>query len=597
MKKIISLFFTVIFFLSLFPFSSFAAGDGVVDELSAATTGDEAFSFMTYPKNALGQASVITFSEVGFGTGNGYALYVYIYNPTEAPIIVNGQNKIAIATSFDSDGTPMGYEKFDLETIDISSGDYENRFIKFKIKDKASSGDGFSLYQRAALSSSERKYFVSEVELHYIGDANATAIDVGKVYSFTGTGNSLRGSVGDILTVQLDVESAYWRSDTNALGHQDQISSVYFAVPNNILNEYGYLTRVKATWNEQKLQPMIVTTSQTLYNQLSPYAGVNVGTTYNSSIPNGFAGEDVDIDTHFGSAYEHKVDFAYNKNRLEVVNSPAHYWTASNRMSVLPAIFKTDYIETGHVSVPKTVLKSYVQTHKNDSWMYQSSVDSGRTKGQQTVTINLDDTFDLTSYKEANGWFAAFLRYTLSSRDVNQDESYKNIPPIYEVKQADYTGSDYVAMRNNLYLSSEDVVEFQHYCQAATRADKTTYLFRFAVTDYSAQALTLNNSVNDGTAYGAEQTVFLDFDIIELTFYKTGIYTTVPVVMSPVDIVAGISDPAMPQTNKFNLSILGFIAGLIVLFVGAAVIIYYGPKLYHALNKLFGAENGRRRRE
>lgn len=46
--------------------------------------------------------------------------------------------------------------------------------------------------------------------------------------------------------------------------------------------------------------------------------------------------------------------------------------------------------------------------------------------------------------------------------------------------------------------------------------------------------------------YVAEQTVYLDFDLIETTFYKEGVYTVIPVVSSPIDILGPVT-PSLPD--------------------------------------------------
>ena len=49
--------------------------------------------------------------------------------------------------------------------------------------------------------------------------------------------------------------------------------------------------------------------------------------------------------------------------------------------------------------------------------------------------------------------------------------------------------------------------------------------------------------MTSGQAYIAQESVFFDFDIIQLTFNKEGTYTVIPVVASPIDIVNDITPP------------------------------------------------------
>ena len=71
-------------------------------------------------------------------------------------------------------------------------------------------------------------------------------------------------------------------------------------------------------------------------------------------------------------------------------------------------------------------------------------------------------------------------------------------------------------------------------------------LFRFANTDYYAAPAFrsgYSGSINDTDTYVAQQTVFLDFDIIDLTFNKDGVYTVIPVVASPTDVIKDFDPP------------------------------------------------------
>lgn len=86
--------------------------------------------------------------------------------------------------------------------------------------------------------------------------------------------------------------------------------------------------------------------------------------------------------------------------------------------------------------------------------------------------------------------------------------------------------------------------------------NKTTFLFRFAVTDMYSSRLYIGGEGNiwghsDKNAYVFMQTAFLDFDIIELTFNKEGNYKVIPVVSNPIDIVGDTELPPDVSKNSF----------------------------------------------
>lgn len=68
----------------------------------------------------------------------------------------------------------------------------------------------------------------------------------------------------------------------------------------------------------------------------------------------------------------------------------------------------------------------------------------------------------------------------------------------------------------------------------------------------------------------AQETIFLDFDILQLTFNKNGVYHVIPVVSSPIDIIKTVTrpidDPLGPNWLKIILMLLLAIL-LIVIFI------------------------------
>ena len=69
-------------------------------------------------------------------------------------------------------------------------------------------------------------------------------------------------------------------------------------------------------------------------------------------------------------------------------------------------------------------------------------------------------------------------------------------------------------------------------------------------------------------AYVAQQSVFFDFDVIDLTFNKDDVYTVIPVVSDPIDIVNDITSPTdMGDDGLGILGIILLILGVIVVLV------------------------------
>ena len=94
--------------------------------------------------------------------------------------------------------------------------------------------------------------------------------------------------------------------------------------------------------------------------------------------------------------------------------------------------------------------------------------------------------------------------------------------------------------------------------------------------------------------------VFLDFDIIELTFNRDGVYHVIPVVSSPIDVIGEISPPMKFDSNdwwKWALALVGIILLLILLapvlpyiIQGAIFIVFLPFKLIITLCKTMHAK-------
>lgn len=72
----------------------------------------------------------------------------------------------------------------------------------------------------------------------------------------------------------------------------------------------------------------------------------------------------------------------------------------------------------------------------------------------------------------------------------------------------------------------------------------------------------------------ARETVFLDFDIIELTFLRDTTETIIPVVASPIDIVGGISAPIEEDGGNAFKWILGLLFLIVLLVILMPVLPY-----------------------
>ena len=593
MKRIITVFLMIVLCFQLLPLSAFAgnANDGILGELAGATVGGEAFDLEDYPKQDGASAELLSFMEKGYafnGDQSGFGMYVYVYNPSER-IIVESGNMITMAVKFDENGVAESFEKFDLRFIEKTEN---NRFYKFVVEDHVSVHDGKMVSQR--VDKAGRRYTVSEIEMKYLGSFLPTASLVGKSFIFTGfeEDKNIAVKTGLVETVELEVKSTYWRSQTSSLGigHQNQITSVYFSVPNEFYEKYGKLQMIKAAWNEQKTKPILLTSDFRVYEFVNYWLGVNIGE-YNSNVPFRIWTRFDNDPTNLTTTY----DWTYN------VNLSSFLKTSKYVCERLDYLFFTSADQSFDVALSEEDLKKYIQDNNYAEWLFEDSVDAGRIKGYQEKEIYFDKLIDLDSYGDSES-FMLQLWLGLTGGNAALFEDIKDISPFYEVQASDLAESRSAeAISDLLYVATDDVDELREAYAQAVANDERLILFRFAQTDYYCDtAVYDSDDYRSGNLAVAQETVFLGFDVISLTFFDDHVSTVIPVSASPIDIVPDITNPYIPEkdnTWKRILMLVFLIVILILCWQPLMKIIDWMVDLIADLTKSFKYQRPKKRRK
>lgn len=568
MKKGIfsTLLISVIILLLAFPIPAFAAETGdvtpsyetfentnVVDDLTSAGVDLDAYKTKD-------EVALITFQEFAYSYYSSnmgdFGLYVYIYNPSGNAILTDSKSSITIAISYDEDGKPNDYEKFSLIVCSRSTGEYSNLFYKFRIVDHISA-EGSTIKQRVSKTSSERRYDVSEFELDF-GNNTIEAYGVGGTFKFSGYAagygkdgetdtSTLKCEVTNLTTIELEIQQTSYIQDPNnsSIKNHNQVTTAYFAVPNSILEEYGKLQKIKATWNEYRTTPIIVTDNTDFYNFLLPLLGVDIGADH----------QDCDLDYCFGigrSAGGQYLlfDQAYNMKW----KSSQDYDEAITKISWL---FDSEGSDVFNYTLPSERIEEYLYSYGGDrSDLLTENVGDDRSV-YNLVDFDADeDAFDFTAYEpDVKGWGQLWDYLFKEDQAVLQD-----VAPIIAISSKDLSGTA-ESVSERLLVGEADVSDIKTYVANAEANDQTVFLFRFACTDYYSEEVNvykyenhwddgvpLNHNFNNiglmNCAYVAQENVFLGFDIIQLTFNADGVYTVIPVVASPVDIIPSVTPPA-----------------------------------------------------
>lgn len=578
----------------------------VLDDLKSSTVNGASFNLNDYPLDEKRDVQIITFVEYCYSykanKRDNYGLYIYVYNPKVLNISTSSRaNKIQMAVSYDEQGNPARYEKFNLEFCSkVGSGEYKNRFYKFKITDKKIDNKTFA----DRIDPNARRYDVSGIELLTYGSKNAIEYGVGGTYIYTGYAqgfgpdatakSTLSCTVENLETLELEVHHTNYRTNVSSHGkdHYNEVNTVYFSVPQRIYEEYGYLQKIRAEWWEYKTKVAAITSNKEFYDQLKRYTGIDIGE-YSSNVPvylySGYEGQ---IGTQAGSPTINNFDWVYNRDLSTKYNKLGYVYEinyAKAVSSILPYVFYSSAVDVDSVfkflysdpiagDVNSTEVQEYIYNYKNNLGhgyidcndreisvdLFEDYVDKGRTRGYNDKTIDLSDTFDLNSYDTNHSWWDKLWDYGFSWPQTDGD--YKNVAPIYELKESDLIGTE-KEISELLLINQDDVYELKKCFEKETKVGNKVVLFRFANTDYyCAPAFTPHTTnIKSTDTYVAQQTVFFDFDIIELTFNKDGVYHVIPVVASPTDIINGFTQPpAEFEWWKLALALLVVIAVVLV---------------------------------
>lgn len=570
----------------------------VMDDLQSSTVNGKKFDILDYVFDENKRLQIINFVEFNYSyrssARENYALYIYVYNPAAIKIVEeSGQNKIQMAVAWNKseDGTisPTNYEKFRLKFCNKSEDDnYKGLFYKFRVVDTPLA-DGSTMADR--VNSNERRYDVSGVELLTVGNSNATEYGVGGTYKFTGyvkgcgpdkyADSSLTCEVETLESISLKLNHTNFRSSSvSNVGkdHYNEVNTVYFSVPESFFETYGNLQKIHAEWWEYKTKKMVVTSDMDFYNTMLDYTGVEIGS-HSDSVP-----------FNLGTGYEFwprtgdlgnetiNYEWSYNIKTGQIYPLPIGRVCKSKEVQhILPAvfyspaksvdgIFKFLYSKPVAGVIGGNVVVEYLYMYTNDLGhgyidcngrqiskdLFTDSVDSGRTRGYNNKTVDFGDTFNLKSYDSNHMWWDKISDYGFSWPKTSGD--YNNVKPI-EILEPEMLTVDDVAKK--LLVNSDNVSEIKDYYNSETAKHNKVVLFRFAATDYyCAEA--------NSKTYVAQETVFLDFDVIDLTFNKDGVYYVIPAVASPIDIINGL----MPPPARLNiLRLILLILALILLII------------------------------
>lgn len=616
--------------------------DYLVEEMKVNIPG---FDPDQYSKEGIGVPKIIgwTLSE---DKGEGQHLQAYIFNP----------NRLYLDGGFAyykviSSGIPFYYDK-SIKLVDYSAGDIARLFVKVEFE--YLSAPNISDVLNSSKEEIEYSFTDFQLDLKVAEDSEAITFDLiltdePMVVSISRNEDNFLIDYERNSVVNLDVKHTVYRTNSTAeLGTVDEISSVYFAIPEEYYLYYDKLYSVTASYIKKRTKPYLVTPTPSEYGKDFQYIDPDWDYWY-------------DFFFNFGDGEGH--DYMYGNS---TVNHPSEdqfrylckeyvtFFEACNAFTQISnvslpsskvisffteceqALFK-EYISNPLLSVTYPLSSDYVN---EVLYSYVEDYSSG-------ITITLDDTWTSLSYltsSDANDYFRDYglWAWWLATFAKDDDSLYNRL---VEEGYIDPDNTDYIdaqklflcndQVRNDLSsLSKENFCK--NYCinendyssfKQYLIENKYVVLLRFDVDTYHfGQIQPMMNlgygqsvQVNEPYWYAVvEQSLYFDFEIIELTFKDGQEYYSLCTTSEKQNISGGITwvDPdagfeelpdvdeiidVLPDFINDNLEdffgkILSFLrtVGIVLAVVASVVVVVV---LFNKGSKIFIAMSNRKNKK
>lgn len=558
--KIFSFVFVLIFIFLSISFSALAASEQTHDVIvpnliERSTVMDDLKAFgidiTKYQKNIEStHCQLLYFLEYGYderGPSSDYGLYLYVYNPSGRTLNVSGLHGVGMQLRTINNDVSYDWTKLDLEVCSVSGDQgYENVFLKLKVKYT----ENFYKF----LSKGKRIYELSGIELHFLGNRNPTEFGISSVFSFIGfmayyneartKVSTLQSYVSDILTVDLKINPVSWKTKTSdkGVGYQYEMFSVYFSVPNDIIDRYGDennrtkgLIKVKGSYYEYKING-IVTNSDDIYDMIYP----DLGKQNHDNIDWGFVSEG-ELSNVMGASWVRFNSFC--------LNSPSYVaGGGSSKIPYLCSVFSYEQSKFSGLSVDD--FKEQLYSLRDGKAYYLPKLDDDTLPGHDVYFVESED--DLS---DKIGTFAsttnAFVSWFRGLSDLYDDtERYSSIKAIDVVEPTSVSVLTDKEISKKYYMQESEAEDFRKFVISEAGKKRTSFIMRFAVRDYYCDeayvvvpGLEKNRNFGDGDFY-FEKTIFNNFDILSLTWKDSfSRVVEIPVIASPVDNFGTVTPP------------------------------------------------------
>ncbi len=569
-----------------------------------------------YPANALGECSIIGFSEYCYSENSAYSsvygLYVYVYNPTEKPLMENeGYNQISISDSFNAEGKADTYYNAKLTYLDKTDN---NRFYKFKVTDSSRQYTVAKNY--SALWNGKRRYEITSLDVHHAGQVNKDpSVGVSKIYEFTGYAawcgeaqiavSTLECQYFGKQDIHLEVHDTNYRFSEKGDDLYDDLQSVYISIPNEYYAQWGDLTDITAEWYEYRTAPMFVTSDSGAYSALFEMRNKRINefgqlidengnildsktqsfwrVLWDESIlyGSGVANSKIMFGQTFNGKCRDDIDdddgWDTDESKLYLFGGYQGNDESWIYLEKLDWLFYVEGIESrDDYDVSSEEVKEYIRKYANsfpnqekirDKYPIELFDKTTIADAYRNHTFNVNESFE---YKDQDKGQSAWNEFWFG-----KDIDTFNYSPIVTISEGDLVlGED--SFSEKYFVNKNDSTKIIEFAKSSYDNNETPVLLRFALKDYYASNArydfaeedAFDMSGNDG--YVAQEWVYLDFDILSMAFTNPDGYnkTVIGVVADSIDIINGLTAPEdIPIEEEEWWQKIMMVLGLIVIFV------------------------------
>ena len=539
----------------------------IYEDLQDAEILGETFDISNYSPNENGAPQLLAFTEFAFTLLNDYqqyyGLYLYLYFP-QGNLQESANNTVEMAVDYDSTGEPTEWGKFQLKLL---SKDASNVLYKFKVVD---SGNYRVLdtFARVAMSADARRYDISSVELLQKGQSNAIDYGIGGTWTITGYGKGMHASSMEESTLQsvatfkntlkLEVHPTYFRSWRN-LGNRyaDQLSSVYFSVDNSIDQKFDRLFALDFEAYKYLSSPIfcvyengsILVNHKQVYENLRNQRGLTLEEVKLLEQYTWLGWDNIDdaCFAHYGNSLAHTQNYLEQLAWVFQTQQEFDHKIGSTALNQYMVDFSREFGGTVRGKYNELLFAD----HYYSLALQDKVVENGKNIGR---TITTDESWEIEgSLSMHTFWEQLFFLF--------QNENVDEIPafsPIQKVTYNEIKALSNEEISQTYFINETDVPGFLFYVEQQNKANKSVYLFRYDVESFFTSSLFCENY--DVCGYVCQEPIYLDFDIISLTYDKAGVKTVMPVVSNPIDIIADLEHSATEDVEQpvLSLDLTGF---------------------------------------